>query len=71
VRRRVEFPLRPFDLTPPYLVDAAKRIFTVLWYETRTRVPDELAWGEPVYSRRPHLVAVAETAVGDIATKAR
>jgi hypothetical protein len=31
MRYRLPPPVRPFDLTPIHLVDAAKRIFTLLW----------------------------------------
>lgn len=31
MRRRVPSPVRPFDNAPPQVIEAAKRIFTLLW----------------------------------------
>ena len=38
MRLRQPSPLRPFDITPPQVVAAAKRIFTLLWVNGRARI---------------------------------
>lgn len=31
MRRRMTSPIRPFDMAPPTVVEAAKRIFALVW----------------------------------------
>lgn len=31
MRHRLPSPIRPFDVTPPYVIESAKRIFSEWW----------------------------------------
>lgn len=49
MRHRLPSPIRPFDATPPYLIEAAKRMFALCWgIETSgAAVDDDLAAKQP------------------------
>jgi hypothetical protein len=55
MRRRLSSPISPFDVVPPHVVDAAKRIFTLPRTNGTGSPPDEtvsFATEAPLITRR-------------------
>ena len=71
MRGRLQFPLRSFDLAPPPLLEAAKRLFTLLRGQDRARssqnYESEAPTVRPFHSNG--LMSFAGTIMLDVATR--
>jgi hypothetical protein len=68
MRRRLQFPVRPFDITPPQMIEAAKRAFTLLRSDGRTRnlSSDQSPSAQTGLPRRGRILTLAGAVIREI-----